>query len=255
MAVQRYTFGAGKVFATPTNTSAVTPIRLFDVAESSLSIKAKSSKAQGGQVYAVASGRTSEECTGKIKFLRNDPRIAAYLFHGVDLISGQNALADLEQVTLSVATVTVANGAHFLYDGGVINALNAAAFTRITSGTPAAGQYKVDTNGEYTFSADDVTAGVKVLISYTYTIANAGFQYTVTNQEQGMAPYFRLVLEKAFNGPAGLITDGYVIYAAQATGMTFGGKQGEFETVEIDWEAVPDALGKVYTRSVNGAAI
>ena len=254
MSIQRYSFGAGKVIATPTNTSAVTPIRLFDVVEASMQIKAKSASANGGMLYAVAKGRVSEECTGKIKFLRNDPRIAAYLFHGVDVITGQNALSDLEPAVCDTL-VTVANSNGYLYDGGVVNALNGTAFTRITQGTPQAGQYSCNTNGQYVFSAADKAANVAVLISYTYTIANSGFSYTVTNQEQGMAPYFRLVLEKAFNGPSGLVRDGRIIYAAQATGITEGGKSGEFDTVEIDWEAVPDALGNVQKRSVNGLAL
>ncbi|MBI3447219.1 MAG: hypothetical protein HY055_18085 [Magnetospirillum sp.] len=254
MSLQRYSFGAGKVFATPTNGTNSTPIQLFDIQEASMAIKAKAGSGRGGTVAPVVLGRTEEDVTGKVKFLRNDPRIEAYLFYGVDITTGMVTLADGE-AAVAADSVQVANHAGFMYDNGVLNATDGSSLTRITQGTPQAGQYSCDTSGTYVFSAADATAHLAVLISYSYTDNTQGFGYTVYNREQGLAPYFRLHLHKAYNSPSGLMTEDRIIYAAQATGITPGGKAGEANTIEIDWQAVPDALNRIQSRWVNGVKI
>jgi hypothetical protein len=55
----------------------------------------------------------------------------------------------------------------FISDIGVTNAVTSVAFTKILSGTPITGQYKVNSQGVYTFAAADV--GTNVLISYNFT--------------------------------------------------------------------------------------
>ena len=254
MSLQRYSFGAGKVFATPTNGSSITPIQVFDVQEASISIKAKTGKARGGKLYNVVTGRSEEDISGKVKFLRNDPRIAAYLFHGVDLTSGMQNLIDGESAVCA-ASVTVANHTTFLYDLGVLSGVDGSALTRITSGTPLAGQYTCDTTGTYVFSAADATAALPVKVSYATAVSGSGFGYVVSNQDQGMAPFFRLNLHKAYNSPSGLMTEERVIYAAQCTGISFSGKEGEPGSIEIDWEAQANAIGLVHAHYFNGVAI
>ena len=253
MSLQRYKYGAGGVYITPTNGANITPIKLFDIEDSSYSIKAKVTAARGSSVYNVVSGRSEEDMSGKIKFLRDDPRIAAFLFHGVDITPGMQSLAEGENAVCA-ATVTVANASTFLYDEGVLNGNDGSAFTRVTS-APNAGQYSCNTAGQYVFNAADVAAHVPGIFSYTYGVANTGFGYTVTNQSQGNAPFFRLHLRKAYNSPSGLMTEDVIIYAAQATSMSGSGKAGAVGDVEIDGQAQADALGRVYSRYVNGAAI
>jgi len=257
MSISRYKFGIGSVYAFRTDVANATPIKICDIQEASVAIKAKLVKGRGQKLYAVALGRSEEDMTGKIKFLRQDIRIASDLFHGVALSSGKTTLADGESA-VAAALVTPANQATFLYDEGVVNELNGASFTRVNyvSGSlPAVSQYSVDPTGKYLFSAADTTAEVPVLISYGFQVAGSGLGYEVANQQAGTSPVFKLHLQNAYNSPTGLQTEDMVIYAVQASSYSEGGKIGEFCTPEMDWEAQEGPSGKIYGRWINGAAV
>jgi hypothetical protein len=253
MSIARYKYGIGSVYAFRTDVANATPIKICDIQEASVAIKAKIVKGRGQNLHAVALARSEEDMTGKIKFLRQDPRIASDLYHGVALTSGKTTLADGE-AAICAALVTVANAGTYLYDEGVVNALNGASFTRV-SANPTTGQYTCDTTGKYVFSAADIAAAVPVLISYGYQVAGSGLTYTVTNQLQGTAPVFQLHLQNVYNSPTGLQIDDMVIYCVQASSYSEGGKIGEFCTPELDWEAQASPTGKIYTRSINGSVV
>ena len=253
MSLQRYKFGIGSVFACRTDIANPTPIKICDIQEASVTIKAKIVKGRGQKLYSVALARAEEDMTGKLKFLRQDPSIAAGLYHGVSLNLGQITLADSEATTCA-ATVAVANHATYLYDNGVINAVNGSTFTRVNA-APITGQYTSDGSGNYVFSAADIAAAVPVLISYGYSVTGSGYSYTVTNGQSGISPVFQLALHNVYNSPTGLQTDDMLIYAVQASSYNEGGKNGEFCTPEVDWEAQEGPSGKIYSRSVNGVAI
>lgn len=70
------------------------------------------------------------------------------------------------QTIPSVSPYVLTTQAHWnAGDRGVVYSANNAPLTQVTSG-PVAGQYSIDSNGVYTFSAAD--AGVSVQISYSY---------------------------------------------------------------------------------------
>ena len=88
-------------------------------------------------------------------------------------------------------TATVANGAQFAQDLGVVYAATGVPFDQVPSG-PAAGQYTLGAGGTYTFAAAD--KGVKVLIDYLYNSDGTGGTIAIANQPMGLAPTFQAVL-------------------------------------------------------------
>jgi hypothetical protein len=80
---------------------------------------------------------------------------------------GYRVSAEAAAVPVSPYQVTAAAPqGPFSADLGVTNAATGAALTKIASGTPSTGQYKVDASGVYTFAAADQGAGV--LLSYSF---------------------------------------------------------------------------------------
>jgi hypothetical protein len=109
------------------------------------------------------------------------------------------ALNELGTIPSSVAyVVTVANGATFSRDLGVVDSLTGKPYTRVAS-NPTTGQYSLDeATGAYTFAVAD--AGKSVMISYLYTNATRGYSIVLNNQLIGAAPTFLGVFVGVFGG-------------------------------------------------------
>ncbi|MGH6840676.1 MAG: hypothetical protein ACREDV_01060, partial [Methylocella sp.] len=151
----------------------------------------------------VAIARGTIKTTGKAKVARISGLAFANLFYGVTPAAGQVATSFAEAGTVAATTpfiVTVANGAAFVADAGVLYATTGLPLTLVAS-SPLAGQYSVNTaTGIYTFNSAD--AGKAVLVNYTYTISGAGQKFTVANQLLGTTPTFQANFYTTFQGQA-----------------------------------------------------
>jgi hypothetical protein len=147
-------------------------------------------------------------------------------------------------------SVTVVNAATFVQDLGVINVGTGAQMTRVAS-APATGQYMV-TNGVYTFSSADATAGGYVAPSYEYTQNTAGVNFTYYRQLMGYRPVFQMVLKDPYSGNNPNYTgqaSGMIIYAAGMNKLSLDFKNEDWNIPEMDFSAAADYLGRVFSWS------
>ena len=248
-----YTFGSGNVSAFRTDIAGATPVRIADLQEATVEFSSSVKELMGQNQMAVAVGRGETKITGKLKFGRQQGRILADLYAGVPLVSGQiDQVVNEKPAGGIAATVVVANNTGYLFDAGVVNLNNGVPFTKITTGTPVAGQYKVDTStGTYTFAAADVTAAPVIGISYGFTVTGSGQRFSFTNQQQGIQPVFQLNLLDLFNGPQGLVKKTLILYSCIATKYSEGGKSGDFKIPEMDFQAFDPGTGTVFDWASN----
>jgi hypothetical protein len=112
--------------------------------------------------------------------------------------------------------ITVAQGATFALNAGVVDLSTGFPMTVVASG-PAAGQYSFNgATGEYTFAAADTTHNV--LISYGYTAAAVGKSVTQSAAQMGGATTFALDL--------------FTKYNSKASGVRFG----RVRLTKLDWD-------------------
>jgi hypothetical protein len=234
---------AGNTAANPT------PYQLGVLQEVSVDFKADLKKLFGTSQFPVAKARGKIDVTAKGKFATLDPSMLNQLYFGQVQTPGMTLMAVNEAFTIGsgsppVETYTVANGTTFQTDYGVINAVTGAQFVKVTSGSPATGQYSVNpATGAYTFAAAD--NGTGVLISYTYTSSTRGATITLTNQLMGYAPEFRAFLFNTFRNKI----MGLELYSCTMGSVSIPTKQEDFWMLDIDFDAGVDAsgtLGKIY---------
>ena len=167
---------------------------------------------------------------------------------GQTLSTGRKALANGEAAAVPAATpftVTVANATGFTADLGVVVAATGIPLVRVAS-APAMGQYSVDEEtGIYTFAEAD--AGTAVAVSYRYTVADSGQQFTITNQPLGVQPVFEAILEEKYNAGRMVL----VLNACSSSKLSLPSKQEDFMIPEMDFSAMADAAGIVGSMSFN----
>lgn len=245
-----YSFGSGTVWAFRTDVANPTPVKVFDLMESSIEISLSGKGLNANKVFSVAYGRGEGKVSGKLKFARQQARILSDLLLGVPLNKGQIDVVNGERLTIG-ASVTVANGADFLFDNGIINVATGQPFERVNA-APATGQYAVDVStGEYSFAAADVTAAIPIIASYGFGIANVGQRITITNQDQGLQPAFQITMQDVYNSPLGIKKKTAVIYAAIGTKYSESGKSGDWKQPELEWEAIDNGSGVIADISLN----
>jgi hypothetical protein len=246
------TYGAGSIWAFRTDIANATPMKIADLEEGSVQWSGKLVKKYGQSRVPIAIARGEEEIKGKLKFASQQARILSDLFHGVPLKSGMLNTSNAEPAT-AAASVVVQHASSFLFDNGVMNVNNAVPFQRVNS-NPAVGQYSLNVaTGTYTFSGADATALVPILISYGYTDTTvAGQTLSVVNAQQGTQPAFQITMEDVFNGPTGLQKKTLVLNYAIGTSYNESGKNGDFKSPELDFEAGDPGTGIIATYSYNG---
>jgi hypothetical protein len=175
-----YFFGTGVLIGTLPGANP-TPVN-FGLIQEATYEEAGTLKSLFGQYRrAVAVGAGTIKTTLKAKSARISGLMVASLFYGVSPVAGQfvTAIGELQTIPGTPYQVTVTNSATYKQDQGVIYALTGLPLTRVAS-APATGQYSVNTaTGVYTFAAADTT--LKVLISYNYTLASPGQNFTIPN--------------------------------------------------------------------------
>lgn len=198
--MSQYNFGAGNFFGVPSGATP-TPVRCGVLQEVTIDFSATIKELVGQYQYAAAVARGQVKVTGKAKFARINANAYNSLFFNDTVTPGMTLLAldELGVIPSATAyTITVANGATFSQDLGVVNALTGVPYTRVVS-APAAGQYSLNAaTGIYTFAAAD--AGQSVVFCYMYTNATRGFTTTLNNKLMGVAPTFLGVFAGTFGG-------------------------------------------------------
>jgi len=198
--MSQFNFGAGNFFAVPSGANP-TPVQLGTLQETSIDFAGTNKALYGQYQYAAAVGRGSVKVTGKAKFAKVNAAAYNTLFFNQTVATGMTlaALNELGTIPSSVAyTVTVANGATFSKDLGVVDFLTGKPYTRVAS-APTTGQYSLnEATGVYTFAVAD--AGKNVMVSYLYTNATRGYSIVLNNALIGAAPTFLGVFVGLFGG-------------------------------------------------------
>ncbi len=244
--MSQYAFGAGTFHATP-NTANPTPSRFGAVQETSVDFSSNLKGLYGENQHAIVIARGQIKTSLKSKFAQLQARQMNEIYFGNTQAAGQIIPASNEGPTLIPATpftITVANGATFVSDLGVVNAANGARLSRVAS-APAAGQYSVAGAGIYTFASADNVSGISVRISYLYTMATPGQVITIANLPVGTAPTFRSVISQIFQTQRTTLT----MNSCTAGKLTFGTKLEDYNMPDIDGECSEDAAGVVGTWS------
>jgi hypothetical protein len=239
-----YSFGSGVLFGTRTDIANATPVNFGLVQEVTIEETASIKELTGQYQRPVAVARGTIKTTGKAKVARISGLAFANLFYGVTPTSGQLATSFAEAGAVpgtSPYTVSAANASTWVKDLGVLYAATGLPLSQVAS-APAAGQYAV-VAGIYTFAAADT--GKAVLISYNYTLAATGQQFTVANQLLGTTPSFQANFYTTFQGQAISLK----LNNCTSNKLSFHTKLEDFVMPEFDFSCFADAAGNVMTWS------
>jgi hypothetical protein len=180
-----------------------TPIRLL-LQEVSVEFKADLKKLYTLYQLPIAVARGKIDVMGKAKIVNYEPNSINQLFWAQNLTTGIEipVYNELDYIpSSSTFTITVANGATFAQDHGVIYAsgTNAGQLFYANTTAAAAGYYSVNTTtGVYTFSSLDNARAV--YIDYTYTNSTVGATIALTAEIMGYAPQCTMDLWGNFRG-------------------------------------------------------
>jgi hypothetical protein len=251
-----FEFGSGTLYGFPLsggNAVNPTPMKFGTLQDVSIDISGDVKQLYGQKQFPEAVARGKSKITGKAKFAHINGKLLNDMFFGQIMGAGMKALA-VDEAHLVPATpfqVVIAppNSGVFVADSrgdqGVIYASGPNAgnpLTKIPSGTPAVGQYTVNTaTGTYTFSAAANTAGATVVISYMYALPATGTQLNITNQLMGFAPVIQVLLGNFYNNNQFNV----LLYSVIASKLNFATKQEDFILPEFDFEAFANASGQV----------
>lgn len=239
-----FAFGSGVLIGTRTDIATQTPVNFGLVQEVTLDLAFDTKELYGQYQFPVAIARGKAKFTGKAKMANISGVALGSLFFGITPVAGQTATAFGEGPTAIPSTpftLVVANGATFVADLGVLNAATGLPLTKVAS-APAAGQYSVTVaTGTYLFSSADNVSGIKVLISYTYTIATTGQTITMTNPLLGNTPTFGANLFTTFqNKPLTVSLPNCV-----SSKLAMATKLDDFLIPELDFDIFADVAGNV----------
>lgn len=242
-------FGSGSVWGINTAANS-TPARFGVTQDISIDFTAATKPIFGQNNLPFSVAKSSLQTKGKINFGQFNGRVINELFFGATSASGQQLVIDSESGTIpgTPYQITVANGATFLTDLGVVGVVSGLPLTRVAS-APATGQYAVNTTtGVYTFAAADTTLAMK--ISYNYTASGSGQTYTIAQQAMGLATTFKTVVSMPYNSQKATLT----LNACVSSKLSFATKLEDFTKPAFEFEAFADSSGNLGTISVAEAA-
>lgn len=250
--MSQYMFGTGQLFAVPDGGG--NPLRMGALQDVSVEFSADIKTLHGQSQFPLAVARGKSKVEGKIGTANIDVMAYNEIYFGQPqgVTAGTTRQAINEAASIPATpgpyTVTVANGADFYLDLGVMDVLTGAAYKQVSS-APAAGQYTVTSAGLYTFAAADQGKGI--LINYLYTDASAGGTLELTNQLMGLAPYFQLVASQFFDNKVFTL----VLYKVTAEKLSLPFKQDDFLIPEMGFQAQANdagSIGFISTTSISG---
>lgn len=250
----QYSFGAGQLFAALPGAN--TPIRFGAVQGVSLSISFAQKMVYGRKQFPIGIYRGVAKLTGVAEFAHINGAIFEKLFFGAGAAKtvGVQRLVQQEAHTVTANIVTANHAAGFFKDLGVTRVDNGQVFERtIENGLdgPIGQQYFCnETTGVYTFNYDpDSNCNTNdVLINYLWTDTASGSNLAIANQDQGIAPSFKMVLTETFNGKSMTV----VLNSCQATKLNMAFKQNDFMIPELGFSYGADANGSVGSISLEG---
>ena len=234
-------FSLGGLFLTPPGTNP-TPVQFGLLNDISIDFSGELKEMRGQNMFMFDAAIGPSKITGKAKFAQIHSAILAAAFTGETVSNGSVVGVWQEAGTIpgTPYQITVANGATFKDDLGVLDLTSNIVPTRVAS-APATGQYSVNTaTGQYTFAAADTTH--KVAISYTYTAAGAGKTINMKNQLMGQATAYQLTV---FNNYAGK-NKGLKFYSVYMPKLTFAMKVGDWAEQDIEFVMGADSTGNIF---------
>jgi hypothetical protein len=236
-------FGAGNLYGIDRSVLLPTPVKFGILQEVAVEIALTKKELHGQKVFADAVGVSEGKVTCKAKLAKLSADLMGRLFFGATPVTGQLVPVVEEQGTIPATpgpyTITVANGATFYRNLGVIFGKNDAAtdgvpLTRVAS-SPATGEYSlVDATGVFTFAAADQAKKVK--FDYLYTSALVGKTVTIVNPEAGTSPSFTAILTGNFGGETVVL----ILNKCISDKLTLPTKRGDFTIQEMDFSAQAD---------------
>ena len=237
-------FGSGSVWGINTVANS-TPARFGVTQDMSLDFTASTKSIFGQNNLPVSVAKAALTTKGKISFGQLNGRVINELFFGATSATGQTLVIDSESATIPSTPyqTTVANGATFSVDLGVVGVVTGTPLTRVVSG-PATGQYSVNTTtGIYTFAAADTTLVMKISYSYTTTGGNT---FTISQAAMGVATTFKTVMNLPYNSQKATIT----LNSCVSSKLSIATKLEDFTKPTFDFEAFADSSGNLGTISV-----
>jgi hypothetical protein len=237
----QFAFGSGSMFGIR-GTANPTPARFGALQDGSVDFTASQKELFGEFQFPIAVAAGTAKISGKAKFARMQGRAINDLFFNSTLATGRTEIADREAVTFTTATVTVANGATFTQDLGLVDAVTGLPMICVAS-APAAGQYTVTGAGVYTISSADI--GKNAVVTYSYNVAGSGQKLSIVNQSLGAAKSFKVVMTALFDQIRTTLT----LNACMATKLTFATKLEDFAMQDFDFGGFADAANNIGTWS------
>jgi len=236
-------FGAGNLYGIDRSLAVPTPVKFGILQEVAVEIALTKKELFGQKVFADAVGVSEGKVTCKAKLAKLSADLMGGLFFGATPATGQVVPVVGEQGTIPASagpyTITVANGATFQTNLGVIfgnnNAADDGVPLRRVASAPATGEYSlVDATGVFTFAAADATKKVK--FDYLYTAAAAGKTITIVNPDAGTTPSFKAILTGIFGSEKVAL----ILNKCVSDKLTLPTKRGDFTIQEMDFSAQAD---------------
>jgi hypothetical protein len=243
---KQFFFGAGALYGLDNSTPTPTPVKFGTLQDVSVEFSADVKELYGANQFPAHIGRGKNKITCKAKLGQIQGALLNVLYFGLPKNTGELLSAQKEAAQIPAATpftVTVANGAAFAQDLGVVYAADGAPLTQVPS-APVVGQYSVGAGGIYTFAAGD--AGKAILIDYLYTSATTGGTIAISNQPMGLAPTFKAVLSGVTDGK----TMTLILNQCISSKLTLPTKNEDHLIVEFDFSAMADDNDQVGTLTV-----
>jgi len=239
-----YIFGSGTAIITPSGTNP-TPLNFGLLQDISMDVTQTNKTLFGQYKDPIAIGGGTRKWTGKAKLARFSMRVLNQLMFGATMNASQIAeqFGESRNIPTTPFTITVTNSATYTTDLGVIYGLTGLPLKRVAS-APTTGQYAV-TAGVYTFAAADT--GLNVLISYVYTVAATGQNFSVANTLIGNTITFGINTTH-LDPTTNTVTSLYFANCV-SNKFTFGTKLEDFAMPEFSFDMYADSSGQIFVAS------
>ena len=239
----RYMFSIAKMIVQPSNSSQ--PVEIGTLQQVKIDISIAIKDLRGQLAFPILGAQGEGTVKGSANAARFDSRTIGALLNGT-YTTGAGVLLANESFTVPASpyTVTPANAAKFVSDGGCIltgtSALFSTPMTKVT-GTPSnSGEYAVNTNtGIYTFALADKGSVVK--IDYAYS-ATTGSTLTVPNFSMGETYPFSILAKTSLQGKQ--VTFKFPNAVSGKFALDF--KIGEWAVPNFDFECYADGQDNIF---------
>ena len=251
----QFWFNSGFLYGIDSSDTLPTPVEIGGLTDISVDMSGARKDFNGPYQYPISAARGDGSIVCKAKFGGLTSSIFNNLFLGTTSGAGQIIPVIRESRTIPssptyvITPTNIKSGQTFDTNLGVQLVATDGTTTTMTrvSGTPATGQYAVNTTtGIFTFAAAD--AGKAVLISYIYNLAAGTVGIiTITNELMGEVPKFRAILAGSFEGKHALMD----LYSCISDKFNLATKKGDYANPELDFAAIANSAGIVGRLSLS----